>query len=289
MGNFGGPAVAAALVIALSGCATMRPVPQALNGNGPVGQDSGQGPVSIFKVSYANAFKINSDAAAAGAPLVEPTASQDAYKRMSADGFAVVNSNCADFFEKAGEEEKWLNFGLDAVPVGAAIATGVLALSNPGTAIPGAIVTLVTSTTTSGVKAYQKDFLFAPENIADVRGLVADALNSHYKAVFEPPSSQPQVQWTFAGAVSAIRDHQAICRASNMVSLVTQSIKKSSTQSSSPDSGSAPTPAPAPASPAVTISGTAATTVTPTTSTAPNGTPMTTSTHKNTKVKDSRQ
>lgn len=241
------------VVIGLGGCATFRPVPQTLTGDGPVKQGTGESSFALFSASYSRAYQKAVDALGQGYDInSEPQENQLIYKRMAHDGFAVVRVNCMYFFSQVGEQQKWVDFGLDAIPVGGAIATGILALTNPATAIPAAIVTLVTTNTTSALKIYQKDFLFDTNNKANVQQLTLNALGSHYNSIFGPDS---KIRWTFQGAVTAVQQHQSLCTASNMLTLVTQAITNASTSSTTPGtttkgstapSGSTPSPAPAP-------------------------------------------
>jgi hypothetical protein len=175
--------------------------------------------IDIFALAYAAALN-DAILTANNTPANSPEESSKLYERMAREGFAVVASNCTEFFSSGGQKEQYLGVLRDVVNISSAIAAGVIAISGP-TAQGVAALGLATISAHSALDSYQKNFLFGTENISSVRILILNALNSHRDKVLATLGL-----WDFSNAYLAIRDNQELCQSSDIVRLVKEAIEK---------------------------------------------------------------
>ena len=193
------------VAIVLSGCATTKGPKPIVSATGPTNTSYTTGVAKQFVDSADASFKNTSDAGLARA--------------MMQNGFTLIYASCSDFFQSAGETQKWLIVVRDTVGAIGTLATGVMALHESGkNAI--ANVAFVTGATFAGLDIYTKNFLFAAENIESVRTLVTNALNTHRTAV------EAVGAVTYQSATVALLDNQNICSPMQIAALARDAIKK---------------------------------------------------------------
>lgn len=151
--------------------------------------------------------------------LLTPNVAQEAARVMLDSGFALVYANCSEFFNSAGESQKWIGVSRDAVALIGSLGASVLAL-HTSHANAAANLALGTGASFAVLDAYTKNFLFGAENIDAVRNLVSNALNTHQQAVL---ALGP---FTYASALTQILDDQDICTPASITALAREAIKK---------------------------------------------------------------
>lgn len=193
------------ICVALAACSTTQGPASTVGPNGPSRQDAKMGLAKSFVVSEGKSF------------ADQPNA--DLAESMLVDGFALVYSNCSEFFSSAGETQKWVIVARDTVGAIGTLGTSVLALHN-GSKNAVANLALITGMSFSGLDIYTKNFLFAAENVDSVRTLVTNALTAHKIAVL---SLTP---FTYQSATLQILDNQDICTPAAISALARAAIKK---------------------------------------------------------------
>ena len=183
----------------------------------------------ITAASAAFATSTPEAAAPAGAGPPGPTAAEvAAAHEMMRTGYALIYSNCNQFFESAGETQKWLIFSKDQIAATGTLGSAVLALHN-GTKNAIANVALASNTAVSWIDIYSRNFLFASENIESVRDLTLKALTTHASAVGYSPTDN------YESATVALLDNQNICMPRSIASLARQAISSGKPQVSETD------------------------------------------------------
>lgn len=185
------------------------------------------GQLELFALAYASALKeaikeARGDAAANGVDRPK------LYRQMAVEGYGAVYANCSEYFSSGGENERTLAILRDGATIATAIAAGVLAITGPG-ATSIASLGLASITAHSVLDSYNKNFLFAAENISNVRILILNALNEHRDKELSDPSP-----FTFSDAVVSVLDNQEICRPSDIVRLVKIAIEKGQVKAYTP-------------------------------------------------------
>lgn len=149
---------------------------------------------------------------------------------MLRDGLALVYASCSDFFDSAGETQRWVIVARDAVGIGGTLATSAMALHHASSSAVSNLA-LVTAASFAGLDLYTKNFLFAAENVDSVRTLIANALSVHQQAIL---TKSP---FTYQTATNLLQDNQAICSPMRIAALAREAIKKG-TVVASPDPAS---------------------------------------------------
>lgn len=199
------PAIAVLALVALSACSTTRGPLPTIGLDGPARTDVTTGLPKAFVESEKRSFASQTDSALA--------------EKMLSDGFALVYSNCSEFFSSAGESQKWVLVARDAIGAVGTLGTSVLALHN-GSKNAVANWALATGISFSGLDIYTKNFLFAAENVDSVRTLVTNALIAHQKGVLS------QAPFTYQAATVHLLDNQDICTPAAISALARAAIKK---------------------------------------------------------------
>jgi hypothetical protein len=193
------------LLVAMSGCATTRGPSPILSARGVIDTSATTGVAKRFIDDAKDSYDHPQDAPKAQA--------------MLRTGFTLVYANCSDFFQSAGQTQKWIVFSRDTVGAVGTLGTAVMALHNAGkNAVSN--VAFVTGAAFTGLDLYTKDFLFAAENVDSVRELTLKALGVHQAAVGIDP------QESYESATVALLDNQNICSPMSIAALAREAIKK---------------------------------------------------------------
>lgn len=189
---------------------------------------------------FVNAYKL-SVATKAGDQLEKGLAFD-----MATTGYDLVDHYCRQFFQGAGDHQKWVNFSKDIITALGTLGTGVSALVSGSAGSTTAILALTTGTLYNGIDIYTQNFLFGAENITSVRALVVNALTVHRQATVGYATA-PTSAWTFGSALLQIEDHQALCQSPKIKELVMQAIRGGTVKAFTPAGtlavGAAPPPA----------------------------------------------
>jgi hypothetical protein len=171
------------------------------------------GPANTSTVGLKGVFKIAADNSAANP--------RDAL--LAADflhqGFALVSSNCRQYFRSAGEAQQWLQASRDVLAVGSTAAISLMTLEGER---PRDIskVALGAAFGASSIDLYTRQYLFGAENISTVEGLVQKALKKHQLLAESGPT------YDYGSAVDQLMDNQNICSARRIAALAKDAIAK---------------------------------------------------------------
>lgn len=168
-------------------------------GTAPIGADAA-GLVRIFFNSANASYSVPGDSTLA--------------KQMLSDGFALIYSNCNDYFRDAGRTQQTLIFGRDLLGTFGTLATGIIALARASKDAT-AIVALATSTGYAFMDVISKDFLFAAENIDAVRELTLRAIQADQATVLTNNKS-----FSYQTVVLYLQDDQNYCSLRKIAELV---------------------------------------------------------------------
>jgi hypothetical protein len=186
----------------LAGCNTMEPL---VSSGGP-GGGANKRTINFLAMESASRSDPTSDAAA---------------RAMLTTGYQLIRSNCDDYFASAGDYQRWINFGRDATVATAAVVTATVGYNPRNKKILG-VIPIATSGVYTGIDLYNKDFLFAAENIDAVKTLIMNAVSTHQAL------SQTQISGralTYGEALVMLQDDQAYCMPPKIVPLVRAAIK----------------------------------------------------------------
>lgn len=216
--------------IVLSGCTTTRGPQPIVSSTGVVANASATGVAAIFMESEQRAFN---------ARLAIGSTTEA--KAMMKDGFELIYASCSDFFQSAGQSQKWLIVSRDAIGAIGTLTAGLMALHEYSqTAV--ANVALGTGAAFAGLDIYTKNFLFGAENIDSVRELTLNALAAHRQKV-----ESLTIELTYPSATRYLLDNQEICSPMKITSLARQAIRKGNVVATTdpPTTPAVATPAPA--------------------------------------------
>lgn len=211
----------ASLVVALlllGGCSTTsHGTTSTMTISGPVTTTPATGLIGAFVASH-------------GASSSDKMNAQSA-KRYLDDGFAMVHGNCKEFFQSAGETQKWIGVSRDVIVTAGTFGSAVLALHNGSLTAAGNLA-LFTGLSNAGLDIYTKNFLFAAENIGSVETLVLSAVGTHRAGVYalEDPL-------TYQTATVHILDNQSYCMNSKIAELARDAIKNGRLEAATTSSG----------------------------------------------------
>jgi hypothetical protein len=217
--------------IGLSACTTTRGPQPIVSSTGVVANASTTGVAAIFIRSEQASFALPPD--------------NDLATAMMTNGFGLIYASCSDFFQSAGQSQKWLIVSRDAVGAIGTLTAGLMALHDYSqTAV--ANVALGTGAAFAGLDIYTKNFLFGAENIESVRELTLNALSAHSEKVKSLVSVV-----TYQSATTYLLDNQEICSPMKISALARQAISRGKVVATTDELASPPVaaPAPAPASP----------------------------------------
>lgn len=155
--------------------------------------------------------------------------SQDTIREFLDSGFALVYSNCDDYFWLMGQNQTGTRVARDAVAPIVSLLAGLIPLGvltgNADRAqnlIEG--LALGSAFATSALDVYDSHFLFGVENIDSVRTLTQNALGTHRSAV-----AGLTIANSYQAAMHLI-DHQAICTPAHILALARVAIAKGDVQ-----------------------------------------------------------
>lgn len=144
-------------------------------------------------------------------------------KAMLDAGFSLVTARCNDYFAQKGGTQLGIRTSIDAVAPVIALLTGVLSITslssdqkrkNYESALSfGSVAAL------AGLQVYEDNFLFAADNIDDVRELTTTALKTHALAV------KSLDKLNFDTALQYLIEHQMQCTPGRIKSFVKGAIK----------------------------------------------------------------
>jgi hypothetical protein len=229
---------ATAAAICLAGCSeTYRGPDPIVTARGTVAIDgTSSGLTRLFFQSAEGSYAAPGDSALA--------------RQMLSDGFALIYSNCNDYFRDAGRTQQRLLFARDLLGTIGTLATGVIAVAHASKDAT-AIAALVTSTGYSVTDDIAKDFLFSADNIESVRDLTLRALQADQANVLSPGSSQ---NFSYQTAVMYLEDDQNFCTLRKIAELVKEAVTNAPLRNGPPSApaqltGSAESPPPVAAPP----------------------------------------
>ena len=200
-------AVLLLILSVLAGCSTTRGPAPTLTPTGPVDTTSSNGIAAKFNATADESFKFPSDDVKA--------------RSMMKNGFALVRANCDVFFSSAGTTQKWVVVTRDVVGAVGTLATGIMAL-HESSANAVANVAFGTAAAFAGLDIYNKNFLFAAENVSAVRDLIVRALDTHRQA------AETITPATYESATTYVLDNQAICSHAKITALAREAIARGS-------------------------------------------------------------
>jgi hypothetical protein len=195
--------------LGLSACEAYR-APPLINKAGPViptdlpppANEGDSNPYKEFARTYQVAMKSRS--------------ASDA-KVLRDQGFALIWSNCSDFFAYRGNVQQGLGLFKDTTSALTPIATGVISIARATTsAVP--ILSLGQAATSGGINVVADNFLFGADNIDDVRTLILNALAAHVAKVREEATKSPE-EAGFDWSTNQLLENQAICQPAKMLAL----------------------------------------------------------------------
>lgn len=144
-------------------------------------------------------------------------------KAMLDAGFSLVNSRCNDFFAQKVGTQLGVRTSIDAVAPVISLLTGVLSITSfsndqkrksyESALSFGSVAAL------AGLQLYEDNFLFAADNIDDVRDLTTTALKTHALAVKSLGSLN------FDTSLQYLIEHQMQCTPGRIKSFVKGAIK----------------------------------------------------------------
>ncbi len=222
-----------AVVCLLPACTGFEGVRDTLDPSGPASlarsynidaAGGSKGQIGLFELAYKTAY-LEAQQIDKGT-LQPPTSSADPIsihaRRMAVEGVHLADSYCELFFRYGSDNQKWLLVGRDLVAALGTVATGAIALASHNSSTATGVLALTTAGLYNGVDIYTRNFLFGADNIESVRVMTVNALAAHTAAAL--PENDNSI-WTFGGAAQVVNEHQMICTAASIRSLVLQAIK----------------------------------------------------------------
>jgi hypothetical protein len=149
-------------------------------------------------------------------------------QRMLSDGYALIYSNCSEYFHDAGKTQQTLLFSRDLIGTIGTLGTGIIALAHASKDAT-AIVALATATSYSIMDNISKDFLFSSNNIDSVRTLTLRALQKDQATVLGKSQN-----FSYQTSVLYLQDDQNYCSLRKIASLVVDAAKNADVESAAP-------------------------------------------------------
>lgn len=215
-------ACAAAL---LGGCSTPQPIitPNGV-GKGAMASLKADGtrPSDNETSDIKSAFR----AAEEGRPQSGLPVGDDQALTMLSTGFDLIQSNCQDYFRKAGANQRGLYTAKDVTVATAAFAASVMGV-NPRNKKPLSILPILTGGIYAGMDVYTKNFLYSAENVNAVAVLTYKALDEHRKA--QTANVEAYIDsghlLTYGKVVNILQENQAYCTPSGILPVVRSAIE----------------------------------------------------------------
>jgi hypothetical protein len=193
------------------GCSeTFHGPPPIITGEGPTMPDPKiRGLAQLFARSAEASYDAPTDPARAG--------------RMLTDGFALIYSNCDEYFRAAGRTQQTLIFERDMLGTLGTLATGIIALAHASKDAT-AIVALATATGYAVADSITKGFLFSSDNIDAVRELTLRAMRDYSGPVLRDSNNL-----NYPNTVISLENIQNYCSLRKIAALVKDAIKNAPT------------------------------------------------------------
>jgi hypothetical protein len=148
-----------------------------------------------------------------------PSVREARVEQFMLTGYALVYSDCADYFAVMGRNQGRTRILRDAIGPIANLITGIVALrGNTAGAIPE--LALFNAATTSTLDIYEQRFLFDADNIDAVRQLVLRGISEHATATLRGTNL------TFEQGAINVLDNQALCTPSKVLTLTRSAIRE---------------------------------------------------------------
>jgi hypothetical protein len=146
--------------------------------------------------------------------------------QLTAEGASLSYQLCSSFFKTAGTEQQWLLFSRDVIAVIGTLTTGILGATHASPAAT-AWVGIGSGAALSGISIYARNFLFSEDNVQAVQDLTLKAMAAQTAATLKLAKEKGN-DYSFFDSVRDIMNIQAVCEVQNILSLVRNSIRQAS-------------------------------------------------------------
>lgn len=172
------------------------------------------GPTALFRAAQTSAYNIALPGMNTGSP-----------RSMLISGFDLINANCKDYFHAAGNSQGVMTFMTDATLATATFSTAAMAF-NPRNKKKLGIVPILAGGVYGGIDVYNKNFLFASDNIDAVHTLTMTAVSAHQEeSLKKVEDSARDDPLTYGRALAILQDNQAYCEPPRILQMVRKAIK----------------------------------------------------------------